>query len=184
MATVARRTEGGQSHRPNHSVSSRPAFRRGGVSKKSPGCQPNPLIWGHAADQPKGRKERGLDSADVGGRAHILPGPVLPSAAHTHPLASNRRRRQGSHQSPRKDRMSFRPAMLPDVPTARHGKSQCPGTDRLMPGVSDTKAWQASLQAPGTGRRSPGSLLSWSTSSFLSPVLPQATLNPTVAAVG
>lgn len=28
--------------------------------------------------------------------------------------------------------VSFHPATLPEVPTAHHGKSQCPGTDRSL----------------------------------------------------
>lgn len=90
-----------------------PLLEEEGVSIKSPGCQPHPLVRGHAAGQPECRKDGGLASLMWVGKPTSFLFPLLhQQLVH---LASSRWRRQGSHQSPRKDTASFRPAMLPDV---------------------------------------------------------------------
>lgn len=89
-------------------------------------------------------------------------------AAHVYPLAGKRSRRQGHHQTPRKDRASFHLAMLPDFPTAE-GLTNRDSWKITVPWDRQTEACRSQRQ----GRASLAAL-SQGPSSFFSSILPRA----------
>ena len=119
VATLARLLEGGHSHPPECGVSTRPTLIKGRrfhnatrmpTASSGLGSSSRPAWVQQVQVQWPGLCPDGWDS----------PHPSCSCSSTTsyaRPSASKGWTRQGSHQSPKKDRASFCPAMLPDFPT-------------------------------------------------------------------
>ena len=147
MATLARLTEDAQSHLPKCEVSSRPTLGRGRRFQKVT-RMPNPSSGLGSCSHPAQVQEGQWTGLQPRGWESPHPSCFRSSViAHACPLVGKGWKRQGSHQSPRKDRASFLQAMLPDFLTAEaltHRESWknhrfLGQTDRLRPGVSEAK---------------------------------------------
>lgn len=116
VATLARLTEGDQSHSPKHEVFSRTLSEKERVSE-SHQDDASPILWTRVMQLASRGAGRTVAWTPPTGWENPHPS-CSSSTAHVCHSAGKGWKRQGSHQSPRKDTASFCPGMLPDFPTA------------------------------------------------------------------